>query len=164
LGLSRATTRAACAEEGLPVWDDPHNADPAYARARVRAAVMPVLEAELGPGVAEALARTAQLARADAEALEAWASTAFADLRALPEDGFDIAELERLPAAIRTRVLRRAALEAGASAGALGAAHVGAIDALITDWRGQGSVSLPGGRSASRRYGRLYFTGPPAGK
>jgi len=164
LGLSRATTRAACAEEGLPVWDDPHNADPAYARARVRAAVMPVLEAELGPGVAEALARTAQLARADAEALEAWASTAFADLCALPEDGFDIADLERLPAAIRTRVLRRAALEAGASAGALGAAHVGAIDALITDWRGQGSVSLPGGRSASRRYGRLYFTGPPAGK
>jgi tRNA(Ile)-lysidine synthase len=163
LGLSRATTRAACAEEGLPVWDDPHNADPAYTRARVRAAVMPVLEAELGPGVAEALARTAQLARADAEALEAWAATAFAELSAQPDDGLDAAELARLPAAIRARVLRTAALEAGASPGALSAAHIGAIEALITDWRGQGSVSLPGGRSVSRRYGRLCFTGPPAG-
>src|ERR1700761_7415696 len=35
LGLPRATTHAACAEESLPTWTDPHNADPAYARARV---------------------------------------------------------------------------------------------------------------------------------
>jgi tRNA(Ile)-lysidine synthase len=159
LGLARATTRSACADEGLPVWDDPHNADPTYARARVRAAVLPVLEAELGPGVAQALARTAQLARDDADALDAWAASAFAELGTAPDEGLDAAELERLPAAVRRRVLRLAALASGAPAGSLAAVHVVGVDALVTDWRGQGEVSLPGGGSVARRYGRLYFGG-----
>ncbi len=77
LGLERATTRAACADLGFAVWDDPHNADPAFARVRVRTRVLPVLEAELGPGVAAALARTAELARDDADALDEWAATAY---------------------------------------------------------------------------------------
>ncbi|MGH8890418.1 MAG: tRNA lysidine(34) synthetase TilS [Acidothermaceae bacterium] len=156
LGLSRATTRAACAEAGLPVWDDPHNADPSYARARVRTEVMPVLEAALGPGVAAALARTAQLARDDADALEAWAAMAHAELCGAA-GSFDADELRRLPVAVRSRVLRQAALSAGAMQGALAAGQIAAVDALVTDWRGQGSVSLPGGLVASRRYGRLYI-------
>ena len=36
LGIGRATTRAACAAQGLEPWDDPQNADPAFARARVQ--------------------------------------------------------------------------------------------------------------------------------
>jgi tRNA(Ile)-lysidine synthase len=79
LGLDRAVTRAACAAEGLDVWDDPHNADPAYARSRVRHRVLPVLERELGPGVPAALARSADLLRDDADALDAWADRAYAD-------------------------------------------------------------------------------------
>ena len=74
-----ATTRAACAALGLDPWDDPHNDDPAYTRVRVRREVLPVLEAALGPGVAEALARTARLAREDADALDDWAGPAYAD-------------------------------------------------------------------------------------
>jgi tRNA(Ile)-lysidine synthase len=120
---------------------------------------MPVLEAQLGPGVAAALARTAQLARADADALDGWASSAFAELGAQPDDGFDVAELAILPAAVRGRVLRLAALAAGSPVEALAAVHVAAAEALVTDWRGQGAVSLPGGRSALRRYGKLYFGG-----
>jgi tRNA(Ile)-lysidine synthase len=79
IGLDRSVTRAACAAEGLDVWDDPHNADPAYTRSRVRHRVLPVLESELGPGVAAALARTADLLRDDADALDAWADRAYAD-------------------------------------------------------------------------------------
>lgn len=163
LALPRATTAAACADLRLPVWDDPHNADPAFARARVRAAVLPTLEAELGPGVAAALARTAQLARADADALDEWAARAYAELGAQPVAGeagvgLDVAELAALPAAVRGRVLRLAALDAGAAAGALAAVHVAAVDALVIDWGGQGAVNLPGGVTASRRYGRLQFT------
>ncbi|BDZ39553.1 hypothetical protein GCM10025863_21670 [Microbacterium suwonense] len=41
-------------------WDDPHNTEPRFARVRVRERVLPVLESELGPGIAEALARTAE--------------------------------------------------------------------------------------------------------
>jgi len=157
LGLSKATTRAACADAGLPVWDDPHNVDPSFARVRVRTSVLPVLESALGPGVAEALSRTAQLARDDADALDRWAALAHAEVAGASADGIDVADLERLPAAVRTRVLRLAAIAAGVQAGDLSAAHVGAIDALITDWHGQGAVSLPGALCASRRYGRLYL-------
>src|SRR5664280_571824 len=56
LELSRATTVAACAAEGLQAWFDPHNGDPAYARVRVRQRALPVLEETLGPGVTAALA------------------------------------------------------------------------------------------------------------
>ncbi len=74
LGLDRATVRAAAA--GHRTWDDPHNADPAFARARVRRDALPMLERELGPGIAEALARSADLLRADADALDGWAADA----------------------------------------------------------------------------------------
>ncbi len=57
LGVRRATTSAACAELGLEPWQDPHNRDFRFARARVRHQALPALEAALGPGVAEALAR-----------------------------------------------------------------------------------------------------------
>ena len=57
LDLPRATVRAAV-PDGFTPWDDPHNADPAYTRSRTRERVLPVLEAELGPGIGAALART----------------------------------------------------------------------------------------------------------
>jgi tRNA(Ile)-lysidine synthase len=110
---------------------------------------MPVVEDALGPGVPEALARTAAMLRADADALDAWAE--------MVSDTFDVRVLRELPAAIRTRVLRRAAIAAGASAGALSGAHVASIDALVVDWHGQGPVSLPGGLEASRACDRLSF-------
>src|SRR6185312_16945315 len=70
LAVRRAATGAACAELGLEPWQDPHNQDFRFARARVRHQALPALEAALGPGVAEALARTAGQLRADAECLE----------------------------------------------------------------------------------------------
>jgi tRNA(Ile)-lysidine synthase len=142
LGLDRATTRAACAEAGLTPWDDPHNDDPSYARVRVRRTVLPVLEAELGPGVAAALARTARQLREDADALDA--------LTPLTDD---VAELAALPAALRTRALKRwAEQQCGA---AVTSAHVDALRALVEDWRGQGPVGLPGGVQAWREGRRL---------
>jgi tRNA(Ile)-lysidine synthase len=156
LAVERAVTSAACADLGLPVWDDPHNGDPAFARVRVRADVLPVLEAALGPGVAAALARTADLARDDADALDQWATRSHAEV--VDADGtLDVAALGQLPAAVRRRVLRLASLEAGIPAGSLAAVHLIAIEALVTDWHGQGPVSLPGARRAARRYGRLYL-------
>ena len=70
LAVRRATTGAACAELGLVPWQDPHNRDFRFTRARVRHQALPALEAALGPGVAEALARTAAQLRADAECLD----------------------------------------------------------------------------------------------
>ena len=162
LGLSRADTVAACRAEGLAPWEDPHNDDPAFARVRVRREVLPVLERELGPGVAEALARTARLLRDDADALDALAEEARA--AAADGDGLRVDVLLAAPAAVRRRVLRRAALAAGCPATELFAVHVEAVDALLTDWRGQAGVDLPGPRHARRAGGRLLFCpGPVAG-
>jgi len=157
LEISRAQTEAACAAEGLSYWMDPHNADPAFTRSRIRTEVMPVLERELGPGVAQALARTATQLQADVAALDAIAETTYADLasdRELP-----VARLEMLPDAIRLRVLRLAALDAGAIPGDLTHGHLLAVDALVRNWRGQRWVDLPGDLRAVRRDDRVTFAG-----
>ena len=150
LGTARATTRAACAEAGLTPWEDPHNADAAYTRVRVRERVLPLLEAELGPGVAAALARSAAQLRADADALDALT----------PLTG-DVAELAALPPALRTRALKRWAEQACGAA--VTSAHVDALRALVEDWRGQGPVALPSGIHASRQDGRLVARAPAPG-
>ncbi|SEG27732.1 tRNA(Ile)-lysidine synthase [Thermomonospora echinospora] len=157
LALDRATTRRACLAMDLEPWDDPHNEDPAYTRVRLRHEALPALEKALGPGVAAALARTARLLRDDAEALDALAARAYADVLDGEGGGLDVAALEALPRAVRTRVLRRAAIEAGGPAGTLAAVHVDELDRLVTAWRGQHHVDLPGGVRALRRYGKLLF-------
>lgn len=144
LRLPRSKTVACCAELGLRPWTDPHNTDPAYARVRVRERVLPVLEAELGPGVAAALARSADLLRADADLLDDLAAEAAAG--AVRGDGLECAGLAGLPTALRTRVLRAWLLARGARD--LGADHVAAVDALVTAWHGQGPAHLPGLRVA----------------
>jgi tRNA(Ile)-lysidine synthase len=160
LGVRRSQTVAACAALGLDPWHDPQNADPAFARTRARTLVLPLLEEQLGPGITQALARTADLLRADADALDAITSSAAGRLmRDWPQDSsLDVAGLAELPAAIRTRLLRRAAIAAGSPAGALTAGHVAGLDALVTGWHGQRWADLPGQVRCQRRYGRLQFT------
>jgi tRNA(Ile)-lysidine synthase len=156
LRVPRARTRESCAALGLKPWDDPHNDDPAYMRVRVRHDVMPVLAAALGPGVTAALARTAELCADDADALDAWAERAHARARE-PGGGLATAVLEREPPAVRRRVIQRAAVAAGVPASALAAVHIEQVDRLITDWRGQLGVDLPGGISAVRRCDTLVL-------
>ncbi|GAA2346421.1 tRNA lysidine(34) synthetase TilS [Streptomyces cuspidosporus] len=209
LRLDRQTVRRACLAQSLPVWDDPHNVDPAYTRSRVRHEALPVLEKALGKGVVEALARTAQLSRDDADALDAWAARAEAEVRTdlppagaapaatastgqastgqastgqastgqastdrastgtagaggAPAPGTDLVELDAvglhaLPTAVRRRVLRRAAIAAGAPAGSLFARHIEEVDRLITGWRGQRPLNLPGRVEVRREGGRLVI-------
>ncbi len=157
LGVGRAVLRAACAALGLSPWDDPHNTDPAYTRARVRHQALPALEAALGPGVAEALARTAGQLRADCDALDELAAR-HAELARDGEHGWRADVLAPLPAAVRSRVLRQAAVSAGCPPGALAARHIDALDALLTGWRGQRWTDLPGGVRGARRCGKLLFT------
>ncbi|GAA1426552.1 tRNA lysidine(34) synthetase TilS [Microlunatus lacustris] len=149
LDLPRTTTEQACAELGLQPWSDPHNRDPRFARVRVRRRVLPVLERELGPGVVAALARTARLAREDADLLDALAAEADPGTATV-----DCADLAALPAALRSRVLRRWLAARGAQD--VGADHVGAVEALVLAWHGQRGVDLPGG-TVARREGRLLW-------
>jgi tRNA(Ile)-lysidine synthase len=158
LGLARADVRAACAQMGLTPWDDPHNVDPSYARARVRRA-LPLLVEELGPGLVANLARAAALAAADNAALDEVAERAAADARADDGRSMRVDILAAQPAAIRTRILRHFAAELGGNA--LSQTHIDALDALVTAWRGQGPVALPGGIWVGR-YGQRLSRAEPA--
>lgn len=163
LTIRRRQTLDACAAEGVTPWHDPHNDDPRFARVRVRHTVLPTLERELGPGIAEALARTAEQSREDAEAFDAMIDETIEDIVDHAEAGISVsvAALAANPAALRNRIIRHVvAAEFGAS---LTRSHTLDVARLVTDWRGQGPIDLPGCR-ASRVGSRLVFTadGSPA--
>lgn len=153
LDVARDDTRKACAALGLDVWEDPHNSDPAYARARVRSDALPALVDALGPGVVANLARSARLAAQDAAVLDALTEEALAAARV--GDGLSVVTLAALAPAVRGRVLHAWALSLGCPPAALAHRHVEALDALVTDWRGQGPTHLPGGITVARAAGRL---------
>jgi tRNA(Ile)-lysidine synthase len=155
LKISRQTTEAACHEGNVEFWSDPHNDDLRFARVRTRKNVLPNLEENLGPGITEALVRSADLLRDDADALDSFAREYFAQT-----DPFNLSvnELERLPRAIRSRVLRLAIYQAGAPSGSLSAEHINGAEALISDWHGQKELSLPGDVKLLRNSGRITLS------
>ncbi|SOD70572.1 tRNA(Ile)-lysidine synthase [Jatrophihabitans sp. GAS493] len=166
LGLRREVTQAACEALGLTPWQDPHNDDLAYQRVRLRR-LLPQLEEALQGGVAEALARTATLLQDDLDALDELAESALAatagGARASGEraSSLEVPELRVLPKAIRTRVIRLWVANASPAA-ALSAAQTADVEALVSNWRGQGAVDLPGGFAVVRSSGRLELI-PPHG-
>jgi len=169
LGMRRATTRQACLDWGLTPWDDPMNDDERFARVLVRRLV-PVMDDVLGPGLVEALARTAALARADADHLDAEAA-ALMDAGTAPQDagaasqdagttsqasdaaGLPVAVVEDAPAALRGRLVRL--WLAGQGVTELSFERTQAVLGLVTAWRGQAGVDVPGGRRVVRRAGVL---------
>lgn len=156
LSLRRAQTAAACVALGLVPWHDPHNADPAFTRTRARR-LLAQLVGELGPGVVANLARTAELAADDTEAIDGFAQVALLD--ALVSDGgLQVPALRRQPTAIRRAVLRAWLRQLGVPGAALAHNHLVAVDALIVAWRGQRGVSLPGGQLATRHDNTLRLT------
>jgi tRNA(Ile)-lysidine synthase len=153
LDVTREQTRAACVAQELDFWDDPHNDDPRYLRVRVRRALAD-LEADLGPGLRAGLARTATLARQDADHLDLLAAQAGSLLGSPP---WPVAQLAELPVAVRTRWWRLALAAEGVVLADLSATQVGWLEALLTQWRGQGPVDLPGKLRARRRDGRILI-------
>ncbi len=160
--VRRATTVAACAELGLRAWSDPHNRDHTYARVRVREVLLPAIEEQLGARAPVGLARSADLAREDAEALDVWAAQIYSEIvnvstedeAAATIDASGVARLAELPAAVRQRVIHRVASQVFDAS--LGRSHVLAIAALVTQWSGQGPIFVPGIR-VTRSAGALRF-------
>jgi tRNA(Ile)-lysidine synthase len=206
LALRRTQTEAVCAASGLEFWTDPTNLLPAHAepaidraqgeatdrprgaftplRSQVRGRVLPVLEETLGPGVVEALGRSADQLRDDADLLDALAAELLAQARVTATDEaaedaddagpptarehdaehvVDVGVLERAHPALRRRALRLAALAVGCRPTDTTARHVDALDALVVSWSGQGPAHLPGGAQARRVCGRLFLHAAPTG-
>ena len=158
LNITRDQTVAACKELGIQPWNDPHNGNTEFSRAKVRLEVLPVMEEKLGPGIAAALSRSASILRDDADALD--------EIAQIEISGSDLANLDcehlaTLARAIRSRVLRAAIYAAGAPSGSITADHLAGVEALVTSWRGQGAISLPGGVKVERISGRLSLLAQP---
>lgn len=162
LEIDRATTEAACAAQGLVAWVDPHNFDDAFTRVRVRQRVLPVLEAELGAGVAANLARSARLAREDADALDELAVRIMREAikprqhSRQPDEAVSLSidALAHAPAALRQRVIRLVARECFQAH--FSQTHTLAVSALVTDWHGQGAIHAPG-VTVQRQHDVLVF-------
>ncbi len=157
LGIRRATTLQFCVDSGLEPWTDPHNSDEAFARVRVRTTVLPLLESELGPGIAEALARTAEQLREDSDALDHFAEEIAEELADLAESGISlpVRALASNPPALRQRLIRLAVHSEFHVT--LSRAQTLEVARLVTDWHGQKPLDLPGVR-VERQGGLLIFT------
>lgn len=143
LAVRRDIVHQSLTDQGIEPWADPHNADVAYARVRARTLVLPVLEKELGPGVAEALARTATQLTDDADYLDALAADTLQS--AVASSGTLSTEiLAPLHPAIRIRCLRLW-LARELDLNKLSAAHLAAVDELVMAWHGQAGIDVPGG-------------------
>jgi tRNA(Ile)-lysidine synthase len=145
LGIRRAETEAFCQDSGIEFWNDPHNQDEKFTRVRIRNSVLPMLEEQLGPGIAEALSRTGEILTEDIDYLD---SLALAEHKRIAKSGptsieLPITDLEALPKVIRVRVYQRV-LEVFAANNSR--THLVAIDELIENWHGQKELTLPGVR------------------
>lgn len=176
LGVRRQDTARTCQVLDLPVWEDPTNhpqgpwrtaSGGPLPRAALRHWVLPKMADALGQDPVVGLARTASLARADADYVDAEASRWFHLIRQpdaqAPQGaivGVGVEDLEALPDALRWRVLRQVMVRSGVDPTRVVMEHVMQLDRLITDWRGQRSVSVPGGRRGLRTCGRLYIVNP----
>ena len=155
LKLSRETTVAACRDAGIKFWVDPMNLDPHFARVRVRQSVLPLLEEQLGPGIAEALSRTADIAREDSDYLDSLCSDILKGIATYEPTAIRLPAdlLAEQPPAIRNRILHQALTTFHPSPTR---AHVLAVVELVTNWHGQKPLALPGIR-VSRTGGEIHL-------
>lgn len=160
LAVARQTIEKACADQELEPWDDPHNSDPRFSRVRVRTRVLPMLEEELGPGIVDALARTAELAREDSEAFDEMINEIIAEIVEPAEAGIKVLSgaLFANPAALRNRIIRFVAnAEFGVQ---LTRQQTLEVAKLVTDYKGQGALHLPSMR-VKREGSYIVFTAAP---
>jgi tRNA(Ile)-lysidine synthase len=131
LGITRAQTTAWCQERGLAWIDDATNEGDAYARNRVRRALVPALES-IHPAAAANVLRTAALLRDEAAVLDELVEAQLTRTPGANGSGATI-ELERLaalPPALRRLVVQRLADEVAGRPVAGAARHADEVAAL----------------------------------
>jgi len=153
LRVSREDTAAHCTARGLSWREDASNDDPAYARNRARAGLVPALR-ELHPSAERNVVRTAELLRDEAAVLDEVVATALAG-----RDQIALSQLAALPAALARLVLRRLAEDA---VGRLCARAPGRLDDILA--LGEGALDLGDGARAVVSGGLLRVEPTPPGR
>lgn len=173
LSLRRENTIGACAELGITPWHDPTNTSGDNLRSRVRTQLIPQIRFVLGEAAVDNAIATAAMTRTDDNYLAQRAADALKECErpgssvgnsGSPDStGLDIATYLRQPQALRGRIIKQWLHH---RAGPLTRAHVIAIDALATQWHGQGGVAIPWARTPAppgrllvvRRHDELQLT------
>lgn len=159
LRIRRAQIRDYLGTLGQAFRDDATNADLSRTRARIRHDLLPKLQAEYNPKVAEALDRLGRLAAAGDRAWRPWIDS-LAD-RAIVSIGdlaviLLVAELRHLPPILGAEVIRRAWRRAGWPEGRMSAAHWARLAALGR--LGGGRATVAGGIDAWASNGILRIS------
>lgn len=162
----RAETALYCRMRGINVRADALNEDERFARVRVRRQLLPLMET-FNPRAVAALARTAELLRADASALETQAAQLLLAARApggqAPREDAEAAwplrvgPLRAADAAVRRRALRQWLKAGRGDLRRLTLAHLSGVEGLLVGERGRRVAELPGGAAVERRRGVLVF-------
>jgi tRNA(Ile)-lysidine synthase len=150
LGLTRAETAQWCLSRGLAWREDATNSSDRFARGRVRASLVPALEA-VDPRAVDTVVRTAELLRDEAEVLDVVVDTALAG-----RDRIAVEHLAALPRALARLVLRQLAERATGAPCPHAAARLADVLAL-----GEGALDVGAGARAVVEAGVLRFAATP---
>lgn len=166
LGIPRDTLREWLRAQGLPWREDASNLDTSIARNAVRHQILPYMAKQLGSPVTARLVQSAELLRADDEALDALAGDWLARHAAEPLPGhaagsptLPVYGLATQPVALQRRILRRWLMDQGHAA-ATGFAPIEALREALdqpAEWR----LTLPGNLHLGVRAGHLGVLAPP---
>jgi tRNA(Ile)-lysidine synthase len=147
LGVWKKEIVAYARRHGLTWHEDATNADTRHRRNLIRQRVLPYLQKQFGPHVAENLFRAAEIARAESE----WLDTLCADAATAPE--LSVKALRAAPVAQRRRTLLRW-LQVRCVKN-ISFNDVEAVRALL-DRDAPAKVNLSEGKFARRRAGKLF--------
>ncbi len=141
-----------CEEHQLDPCVDSTNAQPLYARNRVRLSLIPVLQ-EYNAGIKDALLRLSEVAGEEKAYLDGVAESALGDA-AVKEGTYRVFDLLGQPDAVRHRAVGIALKEAGLTED-VSWAHYRQIDRILRSESPSAEVSLPHGFRAVREYENL---------
>lgn len=158
LGFSRAETAQICQDLAIPIWEDPSNQSLAFARNRIRAEVMPVLE-QLHPGSSR---RIADLAERVSQVQDSQQELSRLALEALATPtGLDRRRIGRLLPSTRRMLLALWLQQQGVPG--LDAELLEQLSARLAIGTAAGSSDLPAGWRLSWRGEQLTLQPPAAG-
>lgn len=156
LCLSREEIEGFLRERGILWREDATNKADDYARNKIRHRILPCADREISGGAAKHIVKTAEIVREAEEYLGRQTKEAYARTAKEAEGGilFDIPALHREDIFIRKQLLLYGIGRLSAGRKDIGAVHVEDVFRL-SEKKGNGELSLPGGITAEKCYQKL---------